>query len=389
MLERWFNKIFSNNSLLLEKVKDFFAPPKHQKEYYVFGNVMISKKLFMLCFWILSLLSGVYLLVVVPEKIMECYRSKHSNKVFTKYYNSRSLNNYTGEARVVAKKSDAEYLGELSNGVATGKGYLYDKSGKIVYNGEFVNNQYSGAGTLYYDNGKIQYIGFFTQNKFNGDGKLYDVNGKLSYQGEFVDGLKMGKGSLFNSFGTLIFEGTFLNDMPLLEKYLGRGMRDTSSAFLEDAVIYNFDQSACVIYKDLGVMIVTAGDENTIEGKQIINKIYVLNNKYFGAEQKLKKDEIDQKIDELGGTKSYSGYTRVVFDEMSAIDYLRKKEENVCLNLSEYSFDSQYSDVFEARKRKSNDKVYVQSYKFNDLEYTYYFGDKYSQYIFYSIERVS
>ncbi len=389
ILNDWFSQFLQNSSSLLDSIKNFFEPPQSKKDYYTVGKIMISKKLVVAVFVIVSVLSAVYLLMVVPEKIMGYYSNQDDNKIYTKYYNSRSLKKYSGEARVVSKKSKAKYVGEISEGVANGKGYLYSKLGNVLYNGDFENNQYSGDGTLYYEDGGIKYIGSFRDNNFNGLGALYDEKGRLFYQGEFVDGQKNGKGALFNNFGTQIFDGTFLNDKPSLEQYLDKGVNSLSGVFLEDGVLYNLNQKMCIIYKDLGVMVVVEGDRESLSNSQVVDKIYILDNKYFLNEPKLKRVELDKKFAQLHGVKQYAGYTRVLFYEMSLIDYLRKIDVNLFSDLSRYNFDSQYTDVLQSQKFKSDDKIYVQSYEIDDLAYSYYFNDKDSEYVFYSVERVS
>ena len=115
----------------------------------------------------------------------------------------------------------------------------------------------------------------------------------------------------------------------------------------------------------------------------------ILNNSYFSNEPKLERNKLDKKMSEMKGIKKYTGYTRVLFNEMSAIDYLRKIDESLYTNFSKYDFSGQFSDVFEAKSGKTNDKIYVQAYEADDLEYIFYFNDKNEPYIFYSIERAS
>ena len=376
-------------SSLCDYIKNLFVPPKSIKEYYNIGSLSISKKLFQMIFYCLVIISVVYLASVVPELISQRLENFESNKIYTKYYNSRALSSYSGLARVISKKNDAKYVGELSEGVATGKGRLYGKNGKLLYDGDFVNNEYSGKGTLYYDDEeKVKYAGDFESNKFEGEGKLYYENGQINYEGAFIAGLKNGEGILFNKLGREIFKGSFSNDHPCIESYLGQEPAALKESFLENGLIYSYDAKTCVIYKSLGVMACLNRLSNSVSNDGVVEQIYILNNEYFNNIGKLNRRELDKVIDNLHGVKDYTGYTRVLFNEMSAIDYLRVNDEDRYKNFSEYEFSNNYQDVFEAVDETSSDKMYVQSYNFNGLRYCFYFSDRDEEYTFYSIERL-
>lgn len=377
------------SSPLFDYIKNLFVPPKSIKEYYNIGSFSISKKLFKVIFYCLVIISVVYVVSVVPELMSQRIENFGSNKIYTKYYSSRALRSYSGIARVLSKKNDAKYVGELREGVATGKGRLYGENGKLLYDGNFVNNEYSGKGTLYYnDEEKVEYTGDFASNKFEGEGKLYYENGQINYEGAFIAGLKNGEGVLFNKLGRKIFKGSFSDDHPCIESYLGQEPAVLKESFLEDSLIYSYDLKTCVIYKSLGVMTCLNNLSNSVSNDGVVEQIYILNNEYFKNIDKLSRKELDKVIDNLRGVKDYTGYTRVLFNEMSAIDYLRSSNEDNYKNFSEYKFSNNYEDVFEAVDEKSSDKMYVQSYNFNGLRYCFYFCDRDEEYAFYSIERL-
>lgn len=370
-------------------IKNFLTPPTSLNGYYTIGKFMIAKKLVKVVFLILSILSAIYLIVVLPEKIDSWLSNKGSNKIYTKYCTSRSLKKYSGFAKVMSKKSKAQYIGDVVNGVAKGKGTLYDKNGKVVYYGDFVNNEYFGKGNLYYKNGKVKYVGALQNNKYNGSGKLYCDNGKINYDGGFIQNLKSGKGTLYNDVGNEIFEGNFFNDKPAIETFIGRKIGNVKKSFLENEILYTYNNAVCLIYKNLGVMLFSENKDNSLNNEGVINKIYILDNKYFFDGPKLKRDELDKMYDNLKGVKAYTGYTKVLFSEMSVLDYLKKSGAVGCENLPDYGFENKYEDVWETKNYNSNDKLYMQSYEYNNLEYTFYFNYKDEKYIFYSIERLS
>ena len=145
-------------SSITDYIADLFEKPTNLDEYYTVGKIMISKKIVKLIFIILAIISTIYLIIILPEKIEEYFSNKDSNRIYTKYYTSRSLKSYEGVAKIISKKNEAKYIGEISGGSANGKGVLYDKHSKLLYNGDFVLNEYSGEGILYYSDGYAQYI---------------------------------------------------------------------------------------------------------------------------------------------------------------------------------------------------------------------------------------
>ncbi len=370
-------------------VKNFLKPPTSLNGYYTVGKFMVAKKLVKAIFLVLSILSAVYLILVLPEKIDGWLSNKGSNKIYTKYCTSRALKKYSGVAKVMSKKSKAQYVGDIVNGVANGKGTLFDKNGNIVYYGDFVNNEYFGEGNLYHKNGNIKYIGILQNNKYNGLGKLYYENGKINYDGEFVQDLKSGKGTLYNDVGGEIFKGDFFNDKPAIDTFIGGKIKDVRSSFLENEIMYTYNDEVCLIYKNLGVMVFSENKNNSFNDEGIIDKIYILDNKYFGDGPRLERDLLDKMYDKLEGIKKYTGYTRVQFPEMSVLDYLKKSGEIDFENLPNYEFENTYTDILEVKNCNSNDKLYVQSYEYNNLEYTFYFNYKDEKYVFYSIERLN
>ena len=358
-------------------------------DYYTIGKTMISKKIIHFIFIVLSVLAAIYLIFTVPAKISQYYSNKEDNKIYTKYYNSRSLKKYSGVATVLSKKSQARYVGELVEGVAQGKGTLYDKKSRVLYNGNFIKNEYTGEGTLYYKDGYPEYFGLFQNNLFHGLGKLYYDNHKLNYEGNFINGLKNGEGILYNKYGLEIFKGIFIDDKPSIEKYLNMKSSLLKDVFLETGIIYSNNIITCVVYENLGVMVALNNQNDSLDNESTVERVYILNNKYFLDEPKIKKKELDTKIDKINGIKSCTGYTQVLFCEMSAIDYLRSLDNDLYQNFSEYNFSRKYSDVLESDIDKSKDKIYVQSYNINDLEYTFYFATQDGEYVFYSIERLN
>ncbi|MBP0979345.1 MAG: hypothetical protein J6C55_01710 [Oscillospiraceae bacterium] len=388
-LEQIFSQIGGMFSSVADSIEKIFEPPTSLDDYYTIGKTMISKKIVHFVFIVLSILAALYLIFTVPEKISQYYSNKEDNKIYTKYYNSRSLKNYSGVAAVLSKKSEARYVGDVFEGVAQGKGVLYDKKSRILYDGDFVNNEYTGEGILYYKDGHPKYIGNFQSNKFSGVGKLYYDNHKLCYDGNFIEGLKNGEGVLCNKHGLEIFKGLFSDDRPSIEKYLSTQSVFLKDNFLETGLIYSCNNTTCIIYENLGVMIVLNNQDGLLNDGSVVEKIYILNNKYFLNEPKIKRDELDKKIDKIDGVKNCTGYTQVLFYEMSAIDYLRSLDDSLYQNFSDYGFSRKYSDVLESDNNKSSDKIYIQAYNINDLEYTFYFVAPDQEYVFYSIERSS
>ena len=368
-----------------------FIKPKSIRDYYTIGKFMISKNLARLILLVVTIIAAIYLMIVLPERIRTTVDNRNINKIYTKYNSSRSLKKYEGTIRVISKKNDAEYVGGVANGCANGQGILRDTHGNLVYDGEFVNNQYEGEGILYYPGtGKTKYVGKFQSNKFNEEGKNYDEEGNIIYAGDYVSGYKDGNGTLYGELGIPIFSGIFTLDRPNIETAIGKNISQINNQFLEEGVTYTYKDSISKIYEELGVMIIAEHHgRQSLDSGAIIDQIYILSNRYFQNIPKDDRNTLDKEISKLGGVKKYAGYTKVLFPEMSAIDHIRKSGRNELSELSTYQFNKEYLNILESQDYRSEDKLYVQSYEYNNLLYTFYFNNRDDKsYIFYSVGRL-
>ncbi|MDQ2085359.1 hypothetical protein RBH29_02760 [Herbivorax sp. ANBcel31] len=174
---------------------------KSLKDYFQFGNLLISKKLAVIIIIICIAAPILFTRYALPP-----IRERFWTPSF--YFNSPDIENYTGRANILASNSQVVYVGDIVEGKCTGKGRLYDLEGSLVYVGEFLLNNFSGKGKLHHD-GNVLFNGEFLLNKYNGEGQLFDESGTPIYHGTFKDGEYNGHGTKYYPDGTMKYQGTF------------------------------------------------------------------------------------------------------------------------------------------------------------------------------------
>ncbi len=206
-----FNKISED---VRSEVKSITKKPESQKEYFVFGDRYVAKKIvyvagILLMFFIIFMINKGYPAIV--------------EKWFTKtmIVNDIEVADYSGRVRLLSER-DREtvlFVGKLTEGAIEGNGTLYDYDGNLVYKGSFTDGLYEGEGVMYYPNGNAKYRGSFSKNKFDGDGVFYDEDKNVLYEGEFAQGEYNGTGKLYYSTGETEYRGSFVDG-----KYEGEGV---------------------------------------------------------------------------------------------------------------------------------------------------------------------
>ena len=148
-----FNKISED---VRSEVKSITKKPESQKEYFVFGDRYVAKKIvyvagILLMFFIIFMINKGYPAIV--------------EKWFTKtmIVNDIEVADYSGRVRLLSER-DREtvlFVGKLTEGAIEGNGTLYDYDGNLVYKGSFTDGLYEGEGVMYYPNGNVTETAFF------------------------------------------------------------------------------------------------------------------------------------------------------------------------------------------------------------------------------------
>lgn len=88
----------------------------------------------------------------------------------------------------------AEYVGDMSDGMANGLGHLHHRSG-LEYEGTWLAGKMHGTGRLFFPNGD-QYVGGFKEGARHGRGVFIDAAGEV-YEGGFREDVRDGEGTVF------------------------------------------------------------------------------------------------------------------------------------------------------------------------------------------------
>ncbi len=176
--------------------------PQSLKDYFLFGNYYIAKKLAFIIAVLILVLPVLYLKFLHPV-----IRSNFLTA--TMVVNSAEMVGYSGKVQLLSNSGGPVlYRGPLADGRITGQGKLYDYEGNLAYQGAFLMEQYEGSGQTFWPGGKTRYAGSFAGNRYEGRGTLYNEDGSLLYEGSFAAGLYDGEGILYQN-GSVLYRGGF------------------------------------------------------------------------------------------------------------------------------------------------------------------------------------
>ena len=380
-------KLFCHASYLktqvFNKIRSFFSSmlnvkPRNKNDYYPFLLWLVSKRLALAVVMVLGILGAYYIFCVNPPAAFLA----GEDGIRTYDYDALPLRFISGKVRIKAKSGYIAYEGEVEKGRAKGQGILYDSEQNIVYTGMFENSMYNGRGKLFYAGGQLRYEGEFTDNEYEGEGKLYRQNGTLEYDGVFLNGNKSGSGTLYDSGSNMIYNGTFSNDSILYSELLGKSTADVASIYMGERTAYYDDTAFAAALKDIGVLYQTE-QKDTLKEESTVQKVFVWENSVpIGEKRYTRVTELEAYM----GQPVYEGNTYITMPEAVCLEYLQQKGITL-LDTAGLEKKSLYDDVVQIEDYEKDYMLYLYTYEYEGLLYTFYCKSRYGEFAMYSIER--
>lgn len=364
------NKVWGKIKLFFTRLFD--VRPKHKDDYYGIFRWLISKKLAYLIVIVIGIVSVSFL-----------YNNKtnffHTESDSVKSYNYGSilLRFAKGNVRIKGKDGYLAYEGNVAKGRVTGVGKLYNHDEQLIYDGEFDYNAYNGRGQMYYPGAGLYYEGEFKDNAFEGDGVMYRENGTLWYRGEFKKGMKDGNGILYDAGGSQIFSGPFQSDSLLYSSFIGKTTEEVTSVYTGKRTLYEGEDYFDVYMQDIDAIYEGESNEGALDDAIKVKTVYVLNDfyRYNNEELRARSD-----IRKVFGIPMYEGLTNVSQSEAIAIAQVRKKTGDTYFSNPGLMTENVYDDDLQINDFDHNMTVYIESYMYGGLEYTFVSSGMSSEY---------
>lgn len=381
-------KLWTNLSFLKTKfvtaIRVFFTKtlsikPRDKKDYYGLGKWLISKKLCFAIVMIIGVLSLFYLLYVNPYTSIR----ESDGGIKSYYYDSIPLRFAKGHVNIKAKSGYIAYTGDVAKGEVTGEGTLFAKDGSTVYIGTFDDNKFNGAGRLFYQNGQLRYLGQFTDNFFEGTGSLYRENGSKEYTGGFAKGMKEGEGELFDSANNKIYSGSFTKDHLIYAELLGKSTSEIASMYTGSRNVYRGSDDFVVQMNDINALYSGKSNAERLDDRMMVEGIYVLDNT-IGIGDKVCKTIGD--LNSVFGSPYYEGNSEVLLAEAIAINCLNESD-NSLFGYVDMERESIYADVTDIISYDPDYTVYLYTYRYDGLMYTFFCKEKFGDFAMYMIEK--
>lgn len=349
-----------------EKKKGFFRP-RSEDDYTVIWKWKVSNRLANLLGVIAIILCLLFFI-----RLDMSYDSHFGKKTFN--YNSLLLNYASGNVKIKAEGGYIAYEGDVDDGRVTGEGTLYNRDGSMIYSGQFKDNEYSGKGRLYGENEMILYEGEFKHNLYEGTGSEYGTGGTVIYQGMFGSGKRNGKGILFDDSSNPVYEGNFLNGDIVYKDFLGKTTEAAGNMYMGNRDIYYDTEYFIVDMKDIGAMYVGSMSETGLDDKVVIDKVFIKGESCsIGGKSVSGIDEVK----EAAGDLVYEGSVNINTDEAAALP-----------QLSDLKVNPIYDDAMEITGYDKDKLIYIYSFQWEKLQYTFYSESANGKFIMYSIEQL-
>lgn len=371
--------VFFKNAVVKFFTKHFSVKPRDKDDYFTVWKWLVSRRLVITLLIIIGVVSVYYVTTVNPVF------QRESDGIKSYSYNSVPLRFAKGKVKIKAKSGYVAYIGNVAKGQVKGDGTLYNKDGGLVYTGAFAQNQYNGNGTLYYPEGLVCYEGEFKDNQYNGTGTLYRRNGSKEYTGDFKNGMKDGEGILYNVGSNQVFSGNFSKDCIMYSDFLGKATQDITGMYTGERTIYQDDDWFAVSMNDIDAIYCAKKQEETLDQENMIESIYILSDTFlYRGHVYTGISEIEHAVENL----SYDGNSYLTMPEAVAIKKIHSKRdsnfEDVEINTEEI-----YSDVITVNNYESDYYVYLYSFIDSGIQYTFFCADRYGNFDFYLMEKVS
>ena len=369
---------------ILTAVRGFFTKtlsvkPRHSKDYYGFLAWLVSRKLVYAVLIVLGVLSVFYLLVINP--VFQSSDDADGLPIYS--YDSLALRFVSDKVKIKADSGYIAYVGTVDEGACKGQGTLYDKEGNLVYSGDFVNNMYNGDGKSYYKSGQLHYEGTFKDNVYEGTGTLLRQSGNKEYEGGFARGLKEGDGVLYDSTGKQVFSGLFSRDRLVYTDFLGRNTQEARELYTGKTQVYRGTNDFMVTMPDINAMYHGRLDSDSIDDSISIDSIYVLENRFFVDGEPI--INIRGLTDALG-EPYYEGNTRVKLPEAVAVNEIVKSRDAFSGRV-EMDTDALFDDVFNVSSYDRSYTVYLYTYRYEGLMYTFFTNEQNGGFEMYEITK--
>ncbi|MDD2973366.1 MAG: hypothetical protein PHE02_14675 [Lachnospiraceae bacterium] len=340
---------------------------------------MVSKRLAFSVMLGIGVASLYYLTFVNPISVFR----GDGDAVRTYSYSSLPLRFTKGNVKIKAKSGYVAYEGNVEKGQVTGAGTLYSPDREVVYMGAFQSNKYNGLGKEYYPGQILKYNGSFVDNLYEGEGSLYRKNGTKEYEGTFSLGMKEGKGILFDSSSKEIYTGNFSKDQLLYSDLLGKKTTDIAECYKGVRKVYTDDNFFVVHLQDINALYTGAVGEDSLDGSVSIDSVYVLKHGIY-INGKNCSDIAD--LEEALGDPVYEGNSTVTMPEAVAIKALNDSGDTF-FDPIELTLDESFEDASTVENFESEFLLYLYSYRYENLVYTFYTNEKYGAIGIYQIEK--
>ena len=353
--------------------------PRDKSDYYGMFGWLVSKRLAIFIVVLIGMVSAYYITVIQPLSV---FTSQDSG--IKKYaYNSIPLRFTEGRVLITAKSGYVAYDGMVEKGAAKGEGKLYRPDGTKVYSGQFINSKFSGNGTSYYPTEQIQYTGGFLENLYHGSGKLYRKNGSVEYEGNFVNGYMDGEGILYDESNNEIFVGNFSKGQLLYSDFIGKSTQEAGTMYPGEKEVYMDGDQFVVDMKDIDALYYGIYEEESLTDEIKVEGVYVMKDQFEILGEQLKKIS---DVTSLMGEPIYEGNSTIFMPEAVATEIISKESDSFYKNGVSgveviLSGTSIITDVEEEYS------VYMYTYTYEGMRYSFFAKDKTGDFSMYLIER--
>ena len=347
--------------------KYWFLYPKSEKEYVKVWKWKISSRL--------GGFLGIIAIILCIAAMVKLKAAEQGYGLRSEYnYDSIFLKLISGNTKIRAEAGYIAYEGDVDAGRATGIGTLYGRDGNTIYSGEFEDNEYSGIGKLYGENEMILYEGEFRHNLYEGTGSEYGTGGTVIYQGMFSRGKRNGKGILFDDSSNPVYEGNFLNGDIVYKDFLGKTTEAVGNMYTGKRDIYYDTEYFIVDMKDIGAMYSGSMSGTGLDDKMLVDKVFIKAESCIIGGKSVSGIE---EVKETAGDLIYEGSVNINTEEAVVLSQLSALEVNPI-----------YDDALEITGYDKDKLLYIYSFQWEKLQYTFYSESANGKFIMYSIEQL-
>lgn len=372
---------------LTKKADSFFTKsmdfrPRTEEDYYIVGWWMVSKKLAFFGVLVCLLIILFYFTVISPVSVFG--ESEDGIRIYS--YDSIPLRLVSGVVKIKDAEGNIAYEGRVDSGLANGTGKLFypGMERKLWYEGNFTDSKYSGKGTLYYENGMVCYEGEFSENEFNGMGTFYRQNGSKMYEGEFMDGLPDGMMNYYSSSDRLVYTGAYSKGMLLYASLLGNSSMDITESYKGKTNVYYNDEIFLVELEEIGAIYGDDSEQGILQDSAVAANIYVMEEEcYIGGAV----CSSIAGVKEITGNPVYEGWVEPEIQEILALSS-KQEQHNFFGSYAFVGLKEDLSGVYEMTDYDMDFMLYIYTFQYEGIQYTFYCKDKNSNFVMYLLQEL-